>query len=133
MEKIFLMLYSINLTNFVVWLSLTLEIFGNMCIAIVCFSGFDFISFEINLIFLIKVFFYILKNARQKCKNLENGKSFSGEIKSIFHHYHHHHHHHHHDFFHLSKFLLTRKCAFNVNFLSNTLTLFSTILTKILM
>ena len=34
--KMFLMLYSINSPNFIVWLPLLLEIWGNMCIAIVC-------------------------------------------------------------------------------------------------
>ena len=34
--RIFLMLYSINRPNFMVWLPLHLEILGNMCIAIVC-------------------------------------------------------------------------------------------------
>ena len=33
--KIFPMLYSINSPNFIAWLPLLLEIFGNMCIAIV--------------------------------------------------------------------------------------------------
>ena len=33
--KMFLMLYSINRSNFIVWLPLLLEILGNMCIAIV--------------------------------------------------------------------------------------------------
>ena len=33
--KIFLMLYSSNLPNFIVWLPLVLEIFGIMCIAFV--------------------------------------------------------------------------------------------------
>ena len=33
-----------------------LEILGNMCIAIVCFADCDVISFEINVIFLIKPF-----------------------------------------------------------------------------
>ena len=33
-----------------------LEILGNMCIAIVCFPDCDVISFEINVIFLIKPF-----------------------------------------------------------------------------
>ena len=36
LTKMFLMLYSINLPNFVVWLPLLLEILGNMCITIVC-------------------------------------------------------------------------------------------------
>ena len=32
-----------------VWLSLFLAMLGNMCIAIVCFPGWDLINFEINL------------------------------------------------------------------------------------
>ena len=51
----------------------------------VCFPGCDFINFEINLIFLIKWFFYMTKKSRQKCRYLENEKSFQGEIKSIVH------------------------------------------------
>ena len=35
-RKIFPMLYSINWPNFIVSLPLLLEIFGNMCITIVC-------------------------------------------------------------------------------------------------
>ena len=34
--KMFLMLYSINWPNFIVWLLLFLDILGNMCTAIVC-------------------------------------------------------------------------------------------------
>ena len=34
--KMFFMLCSINLPNFIVWLPLLLEILGNVCIAIVC-------------------------------------------------------------------------------------------------
>ena len=34
--KMFLMLNSINLPNFIVWSSLLPEILGNMCIAILC-------------------------------------------------------------------------------------------------
>ena len=34
--KMFFMLYSINWPNFIVWLTLLLEILVNMCIAIVC-------------------------------------------------------------------------------------------------
>ena len=47
---------------------------GNMCIAIICFPGFDVINFEINLIFLIEPFFYISKKLRQKFKYLRNKK-----------------------------------------------------------
>ena len=56
-RKIILLLYSINWPNFIVWLFLLFEILGNMCIAIVCKPGCDAMSFEVNLIFLIKPFF----------------------------------------------------------------------------
>ena len=39
-------------------------------------AGCDVIHFEINLIFLIKPFFYMTKKSRQKLKYLENDKSF---------------------------------------------------------
>ena len=54
--KMFLMLYSINWPNFIVWLLLLLEILGNMCIALVCYPGCDVMDFEFNLIFLIEPF-----------------------------------------------------------------------------
>ena len=63
-EKMFLMLYSINWPNFIVWLPSLLEILGNMCIAIVCFPGCDIINFEINVIFLIKPFIYMTKYSK---------------------------------------------------------------------
>ena len=55
--KMFLMLYSINWPNFIAWLSLLLEILGNICIAIVFYPGCDVMDFVINLIFLIEPFF----------------------------------------------------------------------------
>ena len=58
-RKMFFKLYSINLPYFIVSLPLLLEILDNLCIAIVCFPGCDVINFEINLIFLIKSFFYM--------------------------------------------------------------------------
>ena len=84
------MIYS-NWPNFIVWLSFLFEIFGNMCIAIVCFPGCNVISFEINLIFLIQLFFYITKNSKQKGKYLEkkkellkwNKKHFSSVLKGF--------------------------------------------------
>ena len=57
-------------------LPLLLKILVNLCIASVCESGCDVINFEINLIFLIKPFFYMKKKSRQKFKHLENKKSF---------------------------------------------------------
>ena len=59
MSMVFLMLCSINRPNFIVWLPLLFEILGNMCIAIVYYSGCDVMDFEINLIFLIEPFFYM--------------------------------------------------------------------------
>ena len=57
-----------------------------MCIAMVCFPGCDAITYEISLIFLIKLLFYMTKKSRQGMKmkmrmkilrmNLENEKSF---------------------------------------------------------
>ena len=35
-RKIFLMLKSINWTNFIVWLPVFLEVLGNMCISFIC-------------------------------------------------------------------------------------------------
>ena len=43
-----LILCSINWPNFIAWLPLQLNILGNMCIAIVVFSGCETINFEIN-------------------------------------------------------------------------------------
>ena len=83
-REMFLILHSINWQNFIVWLTLLLEVLGNIYIAIVYFPGCDVINFEIRRIFLIKPFFYISKYSRQKFKYLENEKSFWGEIKSIF-------------------------------------------------
>ena len=75
-RKTFLKLYSFNWPNFIVWLSLILEILGNMCIAIVYFKGCDITIFENNLILMIKPCFFMTKKSRQKSKYLENGKSF---------------------------------------------------------
>ena len=51
-----------------------------MCIATVCFPGFNAINFEIELTFLIKPFFYMTKKSRQKFKYLQSKKC---EIKRI--------------------------------------------------
>ena len=56
-RKIFLLLYSINWPNFIVWLPLLCEILGNMCIAIVCKPSCDVMNFEVNLVFLIQPLF----------------------------------------------------------------------------
>ena len=69
-KKMFLMLYSTNWPNFIAWLPLHLEISGNMCMAIVFFPACNIINSEINLIFLIKSLFYMIKKSRQKLKYL---------------------------------------------------------------
>ena len=77
-RKMFLMLYSINWRNVIVWLLVLLEILGNMFIAILCFPVCVAINFEINLILLIKLFSYMpkVKINREKaffiiCKNFK--------------------------------------------------------------
>ena len=86
-KKIFLMLYYINWPNFIVWLSLLLEVLGNMCFAIISFPGCDVINLKINLIFLVKPFLYMTEKSRKKSKYLENKKSSSGETESVFQHF----------------------------------------------
>ena len=46
------MLYYINWPDFILWLLLLLEIFSNMCTAIICFPVYHVINFEIKLISL---------------------------------------------------------------------------------
>ena len=70
-KKMLLILYSNNWPNFIIWLSLLLAILGNMCIANACFPGRDVIIFEINLILLIKLFYYMTEKSRQKFKYLQ--------------------------------------------------------------
>ena len=67
-KKMFLMLYFINWSNFIVWLLLLLEIFGNMCMVIVCFPGCDVMNFEINLILLINILIILRKKRVLKVK-----------------------------------------------------------------
>ena len=56
-RKIFLLLYSINWPNFIVWLSLPCEILDNMCIATVCKPDCDVMNSEAYFTSLIKPFF----------------------------------------------------------------------------
>ena len=82
----FLMLHSINWLNFIVWFPLRLEILGNSSIKIVLNQAMT-LTFEINLVFLIKPFWYMTEKPRQKLRYLENEKSFLVEIKSSYHHF----------------------------------------------
>ena len=61
-----LTLYPINWRNFIVWLSLLLEMLGNMCIVIVCFPDCDIITFESNVSFHIKSFSHMAKKVSTK-------------------------------------------------------------------
>ena len=61
LRNVFLTFYYINSPNFIVWLLLLLKILGNMCIPNVCFAGWSIIKNEINLIFRMKSFFYMIK------------------------------------------------------------------------
>ena len=69
-RKTFALLYSINWPNFIAWLFLLLEILVNMRIAIVCYPDWDVMYFEISFIFLINLFFYMIKKLGQKFKYL---------------------------------------------------------------
>ena len=55
-RKLFLMLYSINWANLIVWLPLILEISGNLCILIVCYPVCDVVNFKIIFAFLLTRF-----------------------------------------------------------------------------
>ena len=48
----------------------------NMYIVIICFPVYKVINFEINLSFLIKLFFCLTKQSDQKFKYLNNNTSF---------------------------------------------------------
>ena len=73
-EKFLHHILCINWPNLVAWLPLLPEILVSMCIAIACFPGCGVIDFEINLMFLTKLFSYMIKKSR--FKYLENQKSF---------------------------------------------------------
>ena len=64
-RKIFFMSYYFNWPNSIAWLPLLLDIMVSRCIAIIFCPVSDLLNFGINLSFLIKAFFYIIKNSRQ--------------------------------------------------------------------
>ena len=63
-RKIFLMLYSIKSSNFIVSLSLLPEILGNMCSVIISSAVDDIIDSEIKNSFFIRPFPYMTKKVR---------------------------------------------------------------------
>ena len=83
-RKISLTHYLINRPSCIAWLLLLLEILVNMCIVVTCCPVCGVMNFEINLIFLIMLFFYITKTSGQKCKYLKYKKSSQHKIKGIF-------------------------------------------------
>ena len=64
-----IVLYSINWSKFIA------------CIPIVFFSGCDVMNFQIDLIFLIKPFFYMTKKSRQKLKALRTKRALKVKKK----------------------------------------------------
>ena len=80
-REIFLLLYSIYLPNFIVWLPLLCEILGNIYIAIICKPVCDVMNFEVNLIFLINPFFLTWP---KRAFNQANNTHFFGRWESDF-------------------------------------------------
>ena len=74
----------IDLPNFIVCLTLGLEILGNMCIVIVYYPVCDVIKFEINHSFFLKRFFCITKKSGQNCNYLKNDRSFPVDTRRCF-------------------------------------------------
>ena len=90
-RKMFLLLYSINQLNFIVWLLLVCEIFCNMCIAIVGKPVCGTINFGVKLIFKIKLFFLhdqkvvtktLISSEQKECLRW-NKKNFSSHLKGF--------------------------------------------------
>ena len=75
-KQLFLVLYSINWPDFIVWLLLLFDITCNMFIVIVCYPVCDITNFEIYLNFITKPFSYTTKKSEQILKYLKNEKSF---------------------------------------------------------
>ena len=73
LREMFLMLYSITGQ---ISLPDCLYFLVNICIAIICYPGCDVTHFEIKPVFLIKLFFHMTKNSKQKYKYLKNENSF---------------------------------------------------------
>ena len=65
-RNLFLTLHSIKFTNFIVCLYLLLEVLVNMCFIITCYTGCDVIDFDLNLSFLIKLFFHMTEKVGTK-------------------------------------------------------------------
>ena len=75
-----ILFYFINWPDFIVWLPLIRGMLDNICVLIVCQPGCDVISFEINLIFLIRLFFYMTKKSKQNVINYVINESFIEQL-----------------------------------------------------
>ena len=82
-RKIFLLLHSINWSNFIFWLLLLHEILGSMCMVIACQPGCEAIDFEIN-IFLIKPFFNMTRSHDKSINILSTKRVFKMKQKAFF-------------------------------------------------
>ena len=79
-----LLLYSINWPNVMVWLPLHFVIFGNMCTVIICFPVCDVINFEIYLIFVIKPLSYSNRKSGQNLNTLRIKRAIKMTFFIIF-------------------------------------------------
>ena len=59
-----------------------LGILDNMCIPVVFYRGCDVINFVINLIFLIKLFLYLIEKSRKTFRYFEYEKGFGKEKRA---------------------------------------------------
>ena len=67
------------------WMPLIREILINMCVVILCQPGCDVINFELNLIFLIKLFFlHVQKIKTKKLGILRTKSAFKMDLKAFF-------------------------------------------------
>ena len=80
--SVFLLLYSVNWPNLIVWLPLLCEILDSMSIVILCFPGYDVTNF--NLIFLFKPFFFQILISWERKELLRwNKKQFLSFLKGF--------------------------------------------------
>ena len=67
---------TINWSNLILWLPLSLEVLSNMCIAITCLPGCNVTNFETNLIILMKSSFYIIQGQDKNLNIFGTKKTF---------------------------------------------------------
>ena len=83
LRKIFLMLYSINLPNKIIWLHLLLEILVIVCIVIICSPARDITNFEIKLCDQA-IFLHDQKNQNKSLNIFRTKKRFRWNKKALF-------------------------------------------------